>query len=174
MKATFFIAVFVAQCTGLSAQDKALPVDELYKRHLQPLSTLDSNQRMREGTPMDFMPCRTVFYRAYIDRKARELRLVGRTCIADTEGRIGFSVDIFKAAVQSNRQLSDKVAVGESTRGNGSTYNDNEGFFDIRFKVGKGEYLFFYHPQLYLDQYDISDLFYPQPVKKRRTNARNR
>jgi len=79
-------------------------------------------------------------------------------------------MDIFKA-VKSNGQLSDKVAVGESTGGKGSSLN-NQGFFDVRFKVDKGDYLFFYERNFYLEQYNISDIFYPQPVKKRRANAR--
>jgi len=138
------------------AQLKEIPVAKLNAVEEKGRNCMDSSGVISTSCSLDLDGFEVQFYKVFFDKKANQLRVIGRTCTSDQANSIGVSnVTIFEGLKKSNVVKSRKV-IGQSTYSEG--YIENSGFFDITVDLFRGQSLFFHKPRFFIIQYNVSKL----------------
>jgi hypothetical protein len=131
------------------SQFKEIRIAQIGKLQVMELRCLDSGRVISNNCSLVLDGIHVEFYKAFINQKEREVRLIGRS------GSI-CGIDIFQAVKMENR-LIDKKMVSETSCDKANINND--GFFDITMKVENNESLFFHETLYFLREFSVYKLF---------------
>jgi hypothetical protein len=130
------------------SQFKEISVSKINKLQVMELRCLDSNGVINNLCPLDLDGIRVEYYKAFLNQKEREIRLIGRC------GAFG-GIDIFEA-IKIENKLIEKKLISETSYDKG--YINNDGFFDVTMKVDKNKSLFFHETCYFLREFSVYKL----------------
>lgn len=156
MKYCIFLLILASYGKSFG-QFKEIPVSKIQSLSIIKAQCIrDSTVGLTTFCEMDLDGLYINVYSAFFDVKLNELRIIGRVCASPGRSSSGLpDVDIFKSKKKGS-VLGKRIEVGESTYS--KNFLGNNGFFDVTFKVEKGESLFFYLPGYFIGEYAVFKL----------------
>ena len=161
MKGSFISGLFILTGLNVFCQLKEIRPAKVFAHYNyfhQYLYDSANRSKVTPYYPLEMYGFQIKINRAYFDEKSGEMQLIGQVYMgSDTTSSIGLpNVDIFKARKNQNDFLENRIDLGASSD-NGDSWEKN-GFFDIKFKIEKGESLFFFITYFFLREFKLGEL----------------
>ncbi len=129
------------------SQSKPISVTRVKNLEVASLICIDSNGKKTTGCSLDLDGFEVEFYKAFLDSKTAELRIIGRVTHP-------FSyVEIF-LGTKDSIPLREPISRTSYDQEN----INNNGFFDVSLKIGQTSVLYFYEPRYFVRQFSVSKL----------------
>ncbi len=150
---SFFVFLDSSYC-----QLRLIPVTKILNLEEKALHCLnDSLNVISKSCSLGLDGFKINLYSVSLDKSNREMQIVGRVCIAKEANSPGLSdVQIFKATKEDHKLLN-RSPIGETTKG--TNLSNNDGFFDIKVSINKGECLFFNRTGYFLREFPLFKLW---------------
>jgi hypothetical protein len=154
MKSIILIFLIIS-CFKCEAQFTKIPISKFYNQAVKNIVCIDSNGNITKYCPLELNHFHINIYIAFLNKKTKEMHLIGRVYLIDTVNGSGLAgLEIFRAS-KNNNKLINKNFLGQTTYSRDSSNND--GFFDVKFTIRKNESLFFFYPAFRLQEYSLSN-----------------
>lgn len=170
------IVLAICLCFGARGfcQTKEISISLLNNQHVPGLLILeDSLVKVYNAPLIEVFRFNVKLYKASLNPKTNEISVTGRICSGDTISKCNGlpNVSLFKAQRNSLNILNNMLDLGESSYSADSL--EKNGFFDVKFKIKKGESLFFYMPHFYLEEFKLNKFISKAVISKKKRKPIN-
>jgi hypothetical protein len=166
---TILTAFVFSLSTSAFCQSKIIANSLLYEQELECPCILEDSVIKNYGSPLlEVNRFYVTLDKVFFDRSPKVIRIKGKVCFYERGmDKVGIpGVRIFKAEKTVGDSPINIVDLAETSLIHDSSFY-NSGLFDIKFKIKKGESLFFYMPHFYIDEFKIGGAIEKAKIRKK-------